>query len=236
MNHVSAIELDAVVLGNADARIREHLADCAACRADAEAAAASREHFASHVFARTLPAVLAKRQSRWWIALSLPILAVAAILLFVATRSQQTPELGIKGTAAWQVFANRDGKTFQVHDGGKLAAGDRMRFVVVPNGAKFLLIASVDGAGNTSIYFPFDGTESGKIDGGHVELPGSIVLDTAPGPERMFALFSNEPIAAGPVKQQLKQLGADGDAIRKLQRLDVVARAQLTIVFEKASR
>ena len=105
-------------------------------------------------------------------------------------------DLGIKGDATWQVFANRDNKTFAVHDGAELAAGDRIRFIVTPNRARYIIVASVDGSGAATIYYPYNGIQSAPAEGPRSELPGSIVLDAAPGPERLYALFSDEPIAA----------------------------------------
>jgi hypothetical protein len=134
------------------------------------------------------------------------------------------------------VFANRNGETFPVHDGTTLAAGDRIRFVVAPDGARYLLVASVDGAGTASIYYPYGGTQSGPTEGERSELPGSIVLDAARGPERLYAIFSDEPIAADLVTERLRVIGAAGiDAIRRTRSLDVPARAQASLVFEKAT-
>ena len=55
---------------------------------------------------------------------------------------------GLAGAGiAAAVVARRGDHTFQVHDGAALAAGDRVRFVVVPDKARYLLIASIDGSG-----------------------------------------------------------------------------------------
>src|SRR5664279_518229 len=237
--HVSALTLDALALGaldaDAEARTAVHLASCADCRAEQTVAAALREHFAVHVLPRTRPV---SRRSWRWALVAAPALA-AAILLLVVTRDRgghDDDELGIKGDATWQVFANRNGETFAVHDGTNLMAGDRIRFVVTPNGAPYLLVASVDGAGVASIYYPYGGTQSGPTHGARNELPGSIVLDTASGPERLYAIFSDDPITAESVTEQLRVIGARGaDAIRHARSLDVPSRAQASLVFEKAA-
>lgn len=244
MTHLSALALDALALGTldpaAEARARAHLASCARCRADSEAAAAERAHFSAYVMARTAP--VAPR--RWALWLALPAVAAAVALLALALRDpagerapELAPELAIKGGPTWHVFANRDGRTFAVHDGTPLAAGDRIRFAVAPAGARYLLVASIDGAGAVTIYFPYGGSESAPLAAGvQVELPGSIVLDAAPGPERMFAVFSDEPIATAAIARQLRAIGNGGaDAIRSTHSLAVArARAQTTVVFEKA--
>jgi hypothetical protein len=132
------------------------------------------------------------------------------------------------------VFGHRNARTFQVRDRSMLAANDRLRFVITPDRAPYLLIASIDGAGAVSIYFPYGGTRSERVEGTRIELPDSIVLDDAPGPERLFAIFSDEPIDARTIEPRLRELAARGpDAIRSTSRLAVAARAQLSLVFEK---
>jgi hypothetical protein len=121
-----------------------------------------------------------------------------------------------------------------VHDETALAPNDRIRFVVTSDRARFLMIASVDGAGNASIYFPYHGARSGPVAGERVELPGSIILDDAPGPERLFAVFSDEPISADVVRRALEEIRGAG-AIRSTSRLSVDAQDQLSLVFEKVT-
>ena len=237
--HLSAMSLDALALGaldgDAERSARAHLTSCARCRADADAAAALREHFTVHVLPRTVPA---RRRRRWqWLLLAAPVLAAAAVIFLVLRDPTPVPpELGIKGDASWQVFAHRAGKTFEVHDGAMLAAGDEIRFVVVPDRARFVLIVSVDGAGTASIYYPYNGATSAPIEGPRVELAGSIALDAAAGPERIFALFSDEPIAATAARDALRAIAIGGpDAIRRTRQLPLPVRAQTTLLFEKAA-
>lgn len=228
--HVSALARDALALGalpDAEAvRVREHLAACDACRGERDADAAMHAEFRARVLPRTLP----QPRRRWWVFVALPALAAAAALLLLVLRPHhEEPDLGIKGGAAWQVVALHGDHELRVHDGTKLAAGDRVRFVVVPNGAHYVTIASVDGAGAASIYYA-----AVKLDGPRVEVPDSIVLDAAPGPERLFALFSDQPLDAAPIEAKLRALGTGGAAkIRAASALDVAARSQLTLVFEK---
>lgn len=232
--HLSTFALDALALGTETAGARDHLVTCARCRGDYETAAALREHFVVNVLARTQP----RRARVVWPWLAIPALAAAIGVVVVIARPRPVtePDLAIKGDATWQVFANRDGQTFAIHDGAQLEPRDRIRFAVTPDGARYLLVASIDGAGAVSIYFPYGGDASAPLDPGErVELPGSIVLDTAPGPERMFALFSDEPIEAAAVAEQLRAIGTDGaDAIRQVHELAVAnVHAQASLVFEK---
>lgn len=232
--HPSALALDALALGTLDQEradaTRTHLARCSSCEALYDAAARHRDDFARRVLPRGLP-----QRARWrWIAV--PALALAVVVaLWVRTRPPEQGDLRLKGTASWQVFAHRDGHTFAVHDGTELAAGDRIRFVVSPGGARYLLVASVDGLGAVTIYYPYRGALSAPIDGDRFELSGSIVLDRAPGPERIYALLSDVPLAAEMVAAPLRAVASGGaTAIRATPTLPVPVRAQASLVFEKA--
>lgn len=235
--HVSALALDALALGtlepDAAAGVRAHLASCAQCR-DAELAAAShRAEFLVTVLPRGLPAP----RPRTWRWLAIPVFGALVLAVAWLRSPDRTPILAIKGDATWQVFAHREGQTFAVHDGTELAAGDRLRFVMALAGARYLLVVSVDGSGAVTTYYPYEGAQSAPVEGDRFELAGSIVLDAAPGPERIYALLSDQPLVAEAVTSQLESVVAGGPlAIRATRTLPVPARAQLSVVFEKASR
>jgi len=248
--HVSALELDALALASLApdhaAGVRAHLARCPRCREDERAAAELRAEFVARVLPRGLrpDRLPGSAAGRWWLATALA-LAAAAIAIAVwprsadPVRSDRAGDLAIKGEASWQVFASRGGRVFAVHDGIELAPGDQIRFAVTPGAARYLLVASVDGLGTPTIYYPYDGARSaeitGPIAGERVELPGSIMLDAAPGPERIYALLSATPLSAEEVREQLRRVGLGGAAaIRSARRLAVPAPVQASLVFEKA--
>jgi hypothetical protein len=99
----------------------------------------------------------------------------------------------------------------------------------------YVLIASVDGAGQASVYYPFHGQASAKVDPkGTVSVPGSIVLDSTPGPERIFVIHSEKPILAQTVREALARIGAGGARmIRDVQHLPIAGTVQSTLLFEK---
>ena len=243
MSHPSSLGLDALaadkLAGEEAAGARAHVATCERCREDLAAAEAARSYFTRDVLPRTLGTV-ARRRRRWWAfapAVLVPALAVIALVIW--QRRGDAPvvvedEIRMKGGLAFQIFANRGGEVIAVRDGARLAAGDQIRFVVGSGGPSFLLVASIDGAGTATVYYPYGGDRSGPATREPSELPGSIVLDTAPGPERVFALVSAEPLDAAVVKQALLAIGTRGaGAIRATRTLDVPATAQATIAFEK---
>ncbi|NOU32882.1 MAG: DUF4384 domain-containing protein [Polyangiaceae bacterium] len=253
--HLSAFVVDALVSGALTSVEREaaerHLEGCTRCSDDVAAVRALHEKFTADVLPRTLPNVRARVASSRrpamvrWIGVGVAGLAAAAaialVLHFKAPPAKpdvpEEPYLAIKGSAGMKIVAQHAGTQLEVVDGVKLAKGDAIRFVVDPNGLPYLLVASVDGDGQVTVYFPAGGKESGRVeDGRKVELPGSIVLDDARGPERVFALFSKEPLAAGPVTTALLAIGAGGrDEILRARTLPVPAEAQRSIVFDKVS-
>ena len=255
--HPSALQLDALALAALDPiearRIADHLAGCERCLADAEAARGEREVFQREILLRSAAAVAERiRPARWWRRrrawLLVPAALAAAALLWLArpvavvdrlpTGSAGGAIVAVKGAASLQVFASRDGKVFAVRDGAALRPGDRIRFVVQPAGLPHLLVASIDGAGQATVYFPPGARRSGRVDpAARAELPGSIELDDAGGPERVYALFSRAPLEAGPVLDALRAVGARGaDAIRNAGDLAVGADEQVSLVVEKVAR
>ncbi|HZS37268.1 MAG TPA: hypothetical protein VFF06_10590 [Polyangia bacterium] len=251
--HLSATAIDAFELGQLhgedEARARVHVTTCERCRGDLEALRSARERFEREVMPRTLPAVIRRHRRRGAslrrrLLVVLPVIAAAAALLLLLPRGMDlTPRERILvkgGEPALRGFARRGDRVFAVSDGAVLAPGDDLRFVVEPGGRRFVLIASVDGAGHATVYHPYGGMTSAPLDKApRIELPGSIHLDAAPGPERVFALYSDQPLDAQPVLAELRVLGARGAAAIREQRVLDGARArgataQGTFLFEKA--
>lgn len=240
MTHPSTFELDALLLHalapEEERRLRDHLEACDRCRAVLEELQRAQTHFRTAVQPRALQRLAEHRRShrlRWW------WLAPMAVGLMFALLPLPPPEpdLAPKGLAL-QVYARRDAEVFGVRDGDRLAPGDEVRFVVQPDGLPFLLVASVDGAGKASIYFPFGGTASAAVENrDQVVVPGSIRMDGTLGPERIHALLSSHPLDAATVLARLQALGARGHgAIRAGGPLDLGAQAELSLVIEKVER
>ena len=113
-------------------------------------------------------------------------------------------DVGLKGDAriALNVIAQRASEgQFPVKQGQVLRPGDKIRFVVNPGAAKFVLIGSRDGSGTFTVYHPFGGDKSTAIERGLHELPGAVELDQVAGSEKLVAVFSNEPVDARSVQQ-----------------------------------
>lgn len=237
--HASAVDIARSLLGDASpeetGRLEEHAASCARCAEELRQARASAAKFHAQVFARTLPAVERRRRPalpwRLWIA---PVgVAVAAALVLVTVQRRADPgERGFKGAGSLQVFGLHGKTPFAVRDGAVMRAGDRIRFAIQPGTARYVCVGSADGRGQANLYYR--NVQVGQ-DGEDI-LPDSLVLDDAPGPERFFALFSNQPLEDAAVRRALLDVASQGPAaIRRIRRLDLPL-AQATLLIEKEDR
>jgi len=239
--HPSDVEIARILLGKAseqEARTAAtHAAGCSRCSAELDAARAARRRFDEQVFARTLPEIERRfgPRARWplWLGAFAVAGAAVAILPFVVGPKppEDAPAWQVKGPGALQVFGRRGDRVIAVEDGARLRPGDQLRFAVQRGDSRFVLIASVDGRGRTSLYYPSTAVEG---DAGQAQLlADSIVLDDAPGPERVFAVFSDRRLEDREVEVVLKQIGAGGaEAIRRTHRLPLPF-PQASLFFEK---
>jgi hypothetical protein len=255
MQHVSSFDLDLFEMGGLDASkkrtVDEHLRACAACRQDHESLKKLRAHFSEDVLPRTLDRVRERSKAPasspfYRPAVFAPLLAsAAALVLWVATGLPGLPGKGgddavrAKGEAGLAIVARHEGRVAPLDRAHpNVAPGDEIRFVVTPTDLShpYLFIVSVDGRGRANVYFPFDGAESARIDhAGRWEIAGAIVLDDAPGPERIFALFSREPLSKAAATGALAEVGRKGwDGIRATERLDLAGVEQSSFVIEKS--
>jgi hypothetical protein len=255
--HLTALELDQLGLGALDAGAREsvgkHLAVCAECTARQAEHAEWVRHFQTTVFGRTVGTLGvrgARTRRRWWLLAAMAVPAMAGAVLIArgaippgrSSAGVAEPTIGIKGGPALHVFVRRSSRgpgqistVTHLADGSRLSPGDALRFMFDPVDMPYAMIASVDGAGQTNIYFPFRGERSQPIDGRQrVAVPGSIVLDHAPGPERLFVIYSAQPLEARIVRAALARSAAGGgSAIRAARRLELPDTVQATFIFEK---
>jgi len=246
--HVSTLALHRHVLAalgaEERARIDHHLETCDRCRALLDDEIGVQQRFTASTMPRHLEALPPGRRPWSWLLVPVLVPALAAALLLVLRpleRRDDRPDLLVKGDLHLDAYASRGGRVLPVTPGAALSPGDQIRFVVtgLPAGRPLhALVASVDGRGAVSVYFPFGGTASAPLEGpGPQVLPGSVVLDDAPGPERVFALFSPKPFTAEGARAALEGLGRAGpEQIRSARALAGVTQDQRTLWFEKSAR
>jgi hypothetical protein len=266
--HVSTFHLEAMRLGGmtrpAQDRAARHLVACARCRRLAAEWEASLREFADGPLVRTRAslrgragpvrrAALPRKVIGWAAALTAAAALASLIAVWCGPASRRgvasdsgEPTVSVKGGLDFVIAAQRGDRVFHA-DAQPLRAGDRIRFVLDGVSSSYLMVGSVDGAGHANIYVPYEGAESVLVasrppESAHLEIEGSIVLDRAPGPERVFALVSQRPLTVGPVRSALLAIGGAGpEAIRETQVLtlpsQVLAAAgtliQRSVIFEK---
>ena len=166
---------------------------------------------------------LERPKRRWfWI----PAIALATALFFVA---RPEPTERIKGGPSIHVYVDDPSGPKAANDGIRLGTGARIqvRYQAAEHG--YLFVASRDGRGQRTPLYPDTPTESLAIDGAGT-LDGSIILDDAVGPERIYGFFSTVPLTWTEVDSALAQADPS-DPARILQRADV-AESSLLIVKE----
>jgi hypothetical protein len=206
------------------AGVDAHVAICPACRAAASEIERDREDYGGRAEAERARFMIAladtprelrdtrglRRAVKVGFAVA-GLAAAAVIAIVVATpfdRSEQDgpsaaapPDIAFKGALAVQIVAKRGGRQFFVRPGDALEADDALRFVVTAPEAGYVAVLSVEEAGRVSVFYPPESAAAPapwpvRIESrGRRELPGSIILDEAPGSETYVVLFSSAPFS-----------------------------------------
>ncbi|WP_437587258.1 DUF4384 domain-containing protein [Sorangium sp. So ce1000] len=136
-------------------------------------------------------------------------LAAAAALFFFRFyaapegRDAEIPGERIKGAERIGFYVKRGGSVLPGGAGERLHPGDAIQFTYSSTEARYLVILSVDGASQASVYYP-SGPVAARIEPGReVLLPQSTVLDETLGTERIFGLFCSEALAVEPLRAAL---------------------------------
>jgi hypothetical protein len=217
-----AFALEALSAGEPPAPgVAEHAGACADC---AGYLAALRE--GSLAFVRARPpelflrhvAARGERDRGPWLrrlAWLLPAAAALAAVPFLATRIPEGDGVRERG-AAFTVLRRRPGeeRAERLAPDARVRAGESLRFAYDAPSDGQLLVLERDGTGATTVFFPWGGARSAPVAKGRAVLDGAVVLDAAPGPEQLVAVFSAEPLDAAALLAALG--GADqADAVRR---------------------
>jgi hypothetical protein len=216
--HLSSETIDLLLMsaltGDRQHEAKSHLDGCSLCQKRWTELNEDKARFEQFVFPRTVaklearlaaPSLMDRLRAGWKMlvpAAGAIIAASLAAAIYVGgkdrTQTEDDVYIGIKGGASLEVFAARPevNAPFTVKPGTVLHPKDKIRFVVNTAGSKYLLIASRDGAGAFTVYHPFGAQQSGQVEPGRIELPGSVELDDVVGNERLVAVFSDAPVSA----------------------------------------
>ncbi|XXT17552.1 DUF4384 domain-containing protein [Sorangium sp. So ce429] len=227
---LSELRLDELTVGQLDAaaarEARAHVAGCARCSARLSEIEAARDSFAASApplrldrapqdrAASAASATTKARPPRRWLApaSASALAAAAAALLFFRTFGAAPGPAGGAAESAGERIKGANGIGFYVKRGGsvqpggageRLHPGDAIQFTYSAAEARYLVILSVDGASQASVYYP-SGPVAARIQPGRdVVLPQSTVLDDTLGTERIYGLFCAEAVAVEPLRAAL---------------------------------
>lgn len=212
------------------ARAEAHLGSCAACAQRKEEL--FREYRAFELAPPRPPR--RRRPLPRGLRLGLAAAAAAALALVIALPSSEPPGYRTKGAASLVVIARtQDGAIDQVLPGDALAPGDDIRFEVRTSEPAVLAILGIDAAGAVTPYVEELALEAG----GPQLMPGAIRLDDTLGPERIVALFCEQPLG----RAKLLELGAQalaragGDPASEL-RLEAPGCVQTSLLIWKRAQ
>jgi hypothetical protein len=173
---------------------------------------------------------------RWALALLLPAPALAAGLVLLLgplaptreppSAQQQAAGIRAKGVFAISMACSRGDQVFVPGPETVLAAGDRLRFSYTTAEEGYLTIFAVEDDGDIFPYYPERDLAGMRVaPGDKVTLPSSIELDDHHGHERIFALWSPEPLNDRAIRGAVSSaLAAAGGDIRRTDRLPTLAR------------
>jgi hypothetical protein len=185
------------------AAVARHVDTCPRCRSAAERRQASRQLFAARIAAplrRRLATASPRRRSTLWPVRWMLAAAAAAAGLFLTVRPRPADPgayLGAKGNVAVEVAGRRSGRVFPVDADTLAEAGDELQFTVRAGADwPYVLVGSVDGTGRFSPFYPATlECRSVALPPGGRPFEPPIVLDGAPGPERIVIVLSGTPLA-----------------------------------------
>ena len=156
----------------------------------------------------------APRRRRAWLA---PLvvaagLGVVAAIVLRPTPAEQPETTRIKGAARLLVFRQAGEQAERLDADDVVHAGDVIQLRYNAGGARFAMIASIDGAGGVTLHFPANADGSTDVEPGTRTLPEAFALDDAPRFERFFFVTANEPLDVAGTLDALRVLARRGDA------------------------
>jgi hypothetical protein len=162
--------------------------------------------------ARAAPRRAAPRRAAMWLGGG-ALAAAASLALWLTSGAESEQQLArSKGSARIDFFVKSGGAVRPGAPGESVRAGDALRFVVPRAESRYLVILGHDSRGVSSVYFPA-GPQGERVPssaepiGSGLALPSSVLLDDAPGSERLFAVFCDEPPAVADLLGELDRGG-----------------------------
>jgi hypothetical protein len=179
----------------------------------------------------------APRAAPWPVIVALG--AGAGLAIFLSARGGREPAVrevpspaAAETTLSVRAFARTRGDIQEVAGRVPLAAGDRIRLAVDAPFRGFLLVVSVGPTGAVEVLHPPGATTSRAFGDEPRQFLMAIPVSPAPSPERIFTLFTREPLDLGVVRDAAARALRASD-VRALRRLPIEPARQWTLLVEK---
>ena len=170
------------------------------------------------------------KRRRTWIAPLVAAVGLAVVALVVVRHEpahDTAPETTrVKGTARLLAYRQAGEQAEKLEPDAVVHAGDVIQLRYNAGGARYGVIASIDGSGGVTLHFPASPDASTDVAGGTHTLPDAFELDDAPRFERFFFMTANEPLDVAGTLDALRVLARRGDAADAV--LDVPAAVHQT--------
>jgi hypothetical protein len=238
MSHPSIVKLEAHLQDPARSQVAGHLASCDHCRDLLVKMQSQGDEFMRIVYPATVQTLMPRPASRWsWAGMFAPVAALAAAALVVVVSKPDSELIQTKGIAIkLSVYASLEAGARVLSDKDQIPANAALRFRIQPGKPCNLGIVSVDERGEVSRLFPASGEVGTKL--ATVEdLPGGAILDGKPGPERIFAVCSADPLAMPQVEAAVKvATGTGAESVRAINTIPGLpaGTVQATLLLEKS--
>jgi hypothetical protein len=248
----SDLALEGFLLERERSQAAPHVGGCPSCQARIAKMEEEGKHFLQYVYPATVAKIeeaAASRHGSWrrW-ALLLPVPAAAALAtVLLMSKGDRPADLlsgdgdqtqikgGGPGSIGLTVFLGAAEGARVLGDGDSVPASAAIRFKVQPTKACSLWVVSVDAQGEVSRLYPASGETGAEMSRGGA-LPGGAVLDGRRGPERIFALCTQRPIAFGDVERAVRNaIGRDEGTVRAITNVPGLpdGTSQATVLIEK---
>ena len=176
------------------------------------------------------------KRRRAWIAPLVAAAGLAVVALVVvghepahepgATAEAATDTTRVKGAARLLAYRQVGEQAEKLEPDAVAREGDVIQLRYNAGGARYGVIASIDGGGGVTLHFPTDVDAPTDVAGGTRTLPDAFALDDAPRFERFFFVTANEPLDVAGTLDALRVLARRGDAADAV--LDVPAAVHQT--------
>lgn len=241
----SALALDNWDLHRQDASVAAHLVECEACRRRMSDRRRDIDHFRDNYLSivrqRVQDAAVAPQRRSLVInkpLLWLAPLAVAAGFALLAGSFANKPNtstvglskapekyVGSKGGASIDIVGKRGQETFTVATESSVLAGDQLRFIPrgIPADYRYFQLGALNGGAFQPLYPASIDEESIPLPEPGRALPGAIVLDKEPGPERIFVLLTKHRVSASWAARAAREAPNGPMQERRFQDTDAIA-------------